>query len=327
MTYRRLLKLSSLVFACLLLNTFGVNAQKKYYNQNENENLKDLQVEEDAYHFYVIGDWGRNGHFKQTEVADIMQQAGFILEPEFIISVGDNFYPDGIASVNDPFIQSSFEEVYYGSNLFCPWYVILGNHGYRGNVQAQIDYTNVSQRWKMPSHYYDFEKTLEDDKTTAKFVFLDTNPFEDDYHRAEKYAQVKTQDTLKQKKWLEKTLKNSTADWNIVIGHHPLYTSGKRVDDEPYVRHHLEEIFEKYKVPAYFAGHEHDIQHLKPKDVYTHHFVSGAGSEVRPTGISDFTKFSKSEQGFLIVSLLPSKMLIQVVNWKGEITYKCEIPK
>ena len=106
-----------------------------------------------------------------------------------------------------------------------------------------------------------------------------------------------------------------------------MYTSGKRVDDKPYVRHHLEEIFEKYKVPAYFAGHEHDIQHLKPKDVYTHHFVSGAGSEVRPTGISDFTKFSKSEQGFLIVSLLPSKMLIQVVNWKGEITYKCEIPK
>ena len=54
---------------------------------------------------------------------------------------------------------------------------------------------------------YDFEKTLEDDRTTAKFVFLDTNPFEDDYHHAEKYAQVKTQDTLKQKKWLEQTLK------------------------------------------------------------------------------------------------------------------------
>lgn len=314
-----------ILFFILALTVCQIQAQRKYYNQNENANLNQLQVEKEAFHFYVIGDWGRNGHFKQVEVADIMQQAGFILEPEFIISVGDNFYPDGIASVNDPFIKSSFEDIYYGSNLFCPWYVILGNHGYRGNYQAQLDYSQVSQRWNMPDHYFEFEKTLEDDKTRAKFLFLDTNPFEDDYYHEEKYQQVKTQDSLKQKKWLEETLKNSTADWNIVIGHHPLYTSGKRVDDKPYVRYHLEDLFETYKVPVYFAGHEHDIQHLKPKGVYTHHFVSGAGSDVRPTGESDFTKFSKSEQGFLIVSLLPSKMLVQAVNWKGEIMYKTEI--
>ena len=204
MIYQRLLKLSNLIIACLLFSSLGVHAQSKYYNKNENKNLKELQVEEDGYHFYVIGDWGRNGHFKQAEVADIMQQAGFILEPEFIISVGDNFYPDGIASIDDPFLKSSYEDIYYGSNLFCPWYVVLGNHGYSGNVQAQIDYTHKSQRWKMPAHYYEVEKTLEDDQTKAKFIFLDTNPFEDDYYQAEKYAQVKTQDTLKQKKWLEK---------------------------------------------------------------------------------------------------------------------------
>ena len=327
MTYRRLRELGSLIAFCLLLSSIQAFAQKKYYNQNENENLKALQVEEEGLHFYVIGDWGRNGHFKQAEVAHIMQQAGFIVEPEFIISTGDNFYPDGIASVQDPFLKSSFEDVYYGSNLFCPWYVVMGNHGYRGNIQAQVDYTNISKRWNMPSLYYEVEKTLEDDKTKAKFVFLDTSPFEDDYYTEEKYKKVKKQDSLKQKKWLEKSLKNSTADWNIVIGHHPLYTSGKRVNDEPYTRNHLEPVFEEYKVPAYFAGHEHDIQHLKPEGVFTHHFISGAGSEVRPTGISDFTKFSKSEQGFLIVSLLPEKMLVQAVNWKGEVTYKVEIEK
>ncbi|SHI62213.1 Calcineurin-like phosphoesterase [Mesonia phycicola] len=327
MIYQRLLKLNSFLFIGVFLCSLNILAQKKYYNDNENSNLKELQVEEDGLHFYVIGDWGRNGHFKQAEVADIMQQAGFILEPEFIISVGDNFYPNGIASVNDPYLKSSFEDIYYGSNLFCPWYVAIGNHGYRGNVQAQIDYSKISQRWTMPDRYFKVEKTLEDDKTTAKFIFLDTNTFEDDYYESEKYAKVKEQDSSKQKKWLEKTLKNSTADWNIVIGHHPLYTSGKRVNDEPYVRNHLEKIFEKYKVPAYFAGHEHDIQHLKPKKVFTHHFISGAGSDVRPTGESDFTQFSKSEQGFLIVSLLPTKMLVQAVNWKGEITYKYEIPK
>ena len=66
MIYQRLLKLSNLIIACLLFSSLGVQAQRKYYNKNENKNLKELQVEEDGYHFYVIGDWGRNGHFKQA---------------------------------------------------------------------------------------------------------------------------------------------------------------------------------------------------------------------------------------------------------------------
>lgn len=29
------------------------------------------------------------------------------------------------------------------------WYPILGNHEYRGNTQAVIDYSKVSRRWVM----------------------------------------------------------------------------------------------------------------------------------------------------------------------------------
>lgn len=317
-----------LTIIIILLSPLFLQAQsKKYYNNNETEALNQLHIEEDGLHFYVIGDWGRNGHFKQVEVADIMQQAGFIIEPEFIISTGDNFYPDGIASVNDPYLKSNYEDIFYGSNLFCPWYVVLGNHDYRGNIQAQIDYTNISHRWKMPAPYYAIDKKLNDEVTQAKFIFLDTAPFEDDYYAEEKYAQVKEQDSLKQKVWLEETLKNSKADWNIVIGHHPFYTSGKRANEVSFIRNHLEPILEKYKVDASFTGHEHDLQHQKPEDVHTHHFVSGAGSEVRPTGKLSFTKFAQSEQGFLIVSLMSKKMIVQAVNWKGDVVYKTEINK
>lgn len=111
--------------------------------------------------------------------------------------------------------------------------------------------------------------------------------------------QVKEQDSLKQKLWLEETLKNSKADWNIVIGHHPFYTSGKRANDVSFIRNHLEPILEKYKVDASFTGNEHDLQYQKPKDKHTHHFVSGAGSDVRPANLK------KS----LTTSLLHTKMV------------------
>ncbi len=298
----------------------------EYHNKSNNRNLEKLEILENAFHFYVIGDWGRNGYFLQKNVASIMHQAAFLIEPEFIISTGDNFYPNGIASKSDPYIKSSFEDVYSGYNLFCPWYVVLGNHGYRGNPQAQVEYTKVSQRWNMPERYFKLDKKYGKGDASIRFLFLDTNPFEDFYYLDEKYQKnIQSQDSLAQKKWIEKNLKESTATWNIVIGHHPLYTSGKRKDRPNNVKKHLEYLFEKYRVNAYFAGHEHDLQYQKPQNVKTHHFVSGAGSQVRPTSYANYTKFAKSIQGFMIVSLTEKEMFVQIVDWKGRIIYKTSI--
>jgi hypothetical protein len=46
--------------------------------------------------------------------------------------------------------------VYNQSALQIPWCVILGNHDYHRNPQAQIDYGNhhVDGRWNMPDHEY-----------------------------------------------------------------------------------------------------------------------------------------------------------------------------
>lgn len=316
-----------LICVLFIENLYSQNINKNYVNDNETESLNKLKQENEGLHFFVIGDWGKNGYFHQKDVADMMHQTGFVLEPEFIISTGDNFYPDGVASVEDPYFASSFEDIYEGFNLFCPWYITLGNHEYLGNSQAIIDYSKISQRWKMPDRYYYKDIELEDGMSKARFIFLDTSPFEDSYYKREKYKNVRYQDSLKQKKWFEKTLQSSNADWNIVIGHHPFYSSGKRKDDYPYVKKHLEPLLEKYKVDAYFSGHEHDLQHQKPKYISTHHFVSGAGAETRPTGKLAYTKFSSSESGFMVVSLFKQKMLVQVVNWKGEVVYQTEIKK
>ena len=58
---------------------------------------------EDAYHFYTFGDWGRNGKYGQKELADMMNKAAMKVEPEFIVSTGDNFYHNGVASIHDPY--------------------------------------------------------------------------------------------------------------------------------------------------------------------------------------------------------------------------------
>ena len=40
-----------------------------------------------------VGDWGRRGQYNQSHVAAMMGLKASLLEPDFVISVGDNFYP------------------------------------------------------------------------------------------------------------------------------------------------------------------------------------------------------------------------------------------
>jgi len=324
------MKKSLFSFFAFLVFASSVFAQKTQ-EEYERTHIKGLKNPDETFNFLVVGDWGRNGNYNQQQVADRMDETAHHLDIEFIVSVGDNFYTNGVASVDDPLWRTSFENIYKGANLFIDWYAVLGNHDYRGNPQAQIDYSKRSRRWNMPARYYSFEKTI-NEKSGEKMlvVFLDTSPFERKYYTDETYMPTEAvkQDTLKQKQWLEKTLAQSNARWKVVVGHHPLYTTGKRIDEVPYVRYSLEPILEKHKVDAYFAGHEHDLQHQKPQNVFTNHFLSGAGSEVRNVKKpKDYTLFAKSEHGFMAISVSTEEFLVQVISDEGEVIYKTTLKK
>src|SRR5882672_10644893 len=107
-----------------------------------------------ALSFYVVGDWGRDGKRGQLEVSEAMNKTTHLITPKFIISTGDNFYPDGVKTVDDKQWQTSFEKVYTADGLQCPWYVVLGNHDYHSNPQAEVEYSKTNKRWQMPSRYY-----------------------------------------------------------------------------------------------------------------------------------------------------------------------------
>lgn len=61
------------------------------------------------------------------------------------------------------------------------WFPVLGNHEYRGNTQAVLDYTNISRRWTMPARYY--TKAFEDKGATIRIVWIDTAPMMDKYRK------------------------------------------------------------------------------------------------------------------------------------------------
>ena len=262
-------------------------------------------------------------------VAKQLARAVTGINASFIISTGDNIYPDGVASGQDPLWQASFENIFYQYPLARSWYAVLSNHDYHGNPQAQVDYSRVSQRWKMPARYYSFKKKISP-ATEALFVFLDTNPLDPASYTAPYAPELIQQDSLAQKRWLEEVLADPSprVRWKIVIGHHPLYTAGNRALNKPILRAALESVLEKHKVDMYLSGHEHHLQYYHPPGKYTHHFISGAGSEanesLQPRGPSDF--FAPI-QGFMTFSVSNEAVLMQAINRKGKVLKKIAIRK
>lgn len=329
---------TQLIFTAIIFFTSHIplSAQNKHFESENgsgyNRNyLENISVSDSAINFLVIGDWGRRGKYYQKEVAQQMANASANTNASFIITTGDNFYPSGVKSVDDPLWNKSFENVYHSFALQKTWYATLGNHDYRTNPQAEVEYTQKSTRWNMPARYYSKKITIDND-TTQKilFVFIDTNPLIDKYYSKPIYSkQVKTQDTVAQRKWLERTLadKDPNIRWRIVAGHHPMYTSGKRIKSEETLqfRKKLENVFERYKVDAYICGHEHQLEYIKPNK-RTHHFISGAGSEVRRVkGNLRESEFKASEYGFMIFSVLPTYIKVFVVSWEGKILFEQKI--
>jgi len=258
-----------------------------------------LFAQQDALHFFAIGDWGREGKHLQKETADSMGKYGDENPVKFVVTTGDNFYETGIKTVDDPLVKITFEDIYTSNSLQVPWYATLGNHDYGDNAQAQIDLTKVNKRWKMPSRYYSIVEELSDG-TKNLFLFIDTNPFITKYQKfnvketelsQKSVDDLNTQSWKTQLKWIESSLKNSDADWKIVVGHHPVYSGGKHGGAKE-LYSNFKPLFEKYGVQMYICGHDHDIQYSKENNV--NYFISGTGSELRDTKKIEKSIFSFS---------------------------------
>jgi 3',5'-cyclic AMP phosphodiesterase CpdA len=293
--------------------------------------IKGIKKLDSSLNFVVIGDWGRNGENYQKEVATAMGRAAKDVGAQFIISTGDNFYPYGVKSTADYHWISSFETIYRAQSLHVKWYPVLGNHDYASNPDAEVEYSKISSRWDMPARYYSKKYFINGDTAQGVlFVFIDTDPFEKKMQGVKtdsiKYTVSATKD---QQQWLDKVLSDKTVKWKIVVGHHPVYTGGWRINspDTKKMRDFLEPMFQKYGVNLYISGHEHHLEYTKP-DGITHYIISGSGSEARKTTVYPGSgKFGASEQGFATFSISGNRALLQFINYDGKIIYNTVINK
>lgn len=282
--------------------------------------------EEEPLQFIVIGDWGMQGSRQQHQVAAQMERLAAREAIDFIISTGDNFYPSGVKSSVDPLWKTTFEDVYSGPYLKqIPWYIVLGNHDYLGEIHAQIEYGREHDNWILESNYYEKKFSLAKN-SVAQFLLLDSSVFIKAYHaRPDLYRHIGSQDPASQIKWLREKLDETDAVWRITVGHHPLYSSGSHGGSKE-LQTALAELFDKHHVDVYFAGHDHHLEHIK-RIGPTHYFISGGGgARIRQVGTGEHTLFSASSLGFAHVVLDKHCMRVRFINETGKELYRTAIP-
>ncbi len=284
-------------------------------------------AEEPTLRFLVLGDWGRDGGWHQQDVADAMALNARDFGADFTISTGDNFYSNGVPDVDHPQWRTSFEEIYHHPSLQHPWYIALGNHDYRGSVQAQIDYSELSDRWVMLDRYFAFRHDV-GDAAVAEFFVLDTNPMiEDGWEDLFASEEMAGNDVETQLAWLDSALAASEAAWKIVIGHHAIYSSGKRHGGYKVLQETVQPILERHGVQAYFNGHDHNLQHHAPASSTLQYFTSGAGSELQGVGWNESTRFAVSTQGFMMVHLSEDEMRVELLDDRGQLLYTARVDR
>jgi len=318
------MKNKTTIFSLFFLLIIGASCTTKTENKTkvsvaDTANIPLLNHQK-SLNFFIISDWGWNGYLHQQEVADQMAIVADSLDPKFIVSCGDNFQIQGVASVQDPLWLTSFENVYKQPSLQVDWYPVLGNHDYKGNTQAEIDYSKISRRWRLESHYYSFVRKI-NDSISARLIFLDTPPLVDEYYEKPGYPDVFKQDSAKQMKWLKDVLATSKEQWKLVFGHHPVYSASHKHGNTPELIRRLKPLFEKYHVQFYVCGHDHDMQHLREKEGAVDYIVPGVGGEPRPANSDERSVFSKSLPGFSMISLFADSLQFYFIDSKGKPVY------
>jgi tartrate-resistant acid phosphatase type 5 len=229
----------------------------------------------------VLGDVGKPTNILRTTAAALLSKMG--TRADAAVLLGDNFYPTGIhkdLGVKDPQFKEIFEDIVaQGLPSNVPFHVVLGNHDWLGDPEAQIQYSKVNPRWIMPSNYY--MRRFIGVGFTACAWFLDTFPVDG----RDKENKCPTSEA--QLRWFTQSLEENrgNCDWKVAFGHHPLFDAGEYHDNERMITA-FEASFQKYGVNLYVSGHDHKTMVLRnkaePAHTGIHYIVTGYTAQSRP---------------------------------------------
>ncbi len=211
--------------------------------------------EEVAYQrFIAFGDSG-SGNSNQFKVAEQMvnthDKTGFTQA----LMLGDNIYEVGdVKDLGEARFTKPYKPLLDRGVRFI---TALGNHDVLfGHGDDQVEFFN------MPGRYYTVKSG------NIKFFVIDSNTMSK---------------SIKEQQWLKNALEESDARWKIVMGHHPLYTSGAHASEGTVnnLRKVLEPILIENRVPLYLAGHDHGYERFAPIQGVQYIVSGGAGAWLR----------------------------------------------
>lgn len=243
--------------------------------------------------FIAFGDFGM-GNETQKKVAQAMESHCDLEGCDFAVLLGDNIYPDGVDSPDDPQWKKKFEEPYQG--LAFNFYPSLGNHDYRGSIEAQIEYSKRNKQWKLPRRFYAFSKCHID------FFVIDTEDFDSE-----------------QSDWLLEKILKSRASWKVVYGHRPIFSHGGHGNNQTLKKELLPLLIDQ--TDFYLAGHDHHLEYIS-KGYRPDFIVSGSAAESRPVKKGKSNLFAESITGFTYFKVTQAKSSIQFVSENGKVVFK-----
>jgi acid phosphatase len=260
----------------------------------------------------ALGDVGSGGP-AQREVAAQMGRTYRAWGADFVLLLGDNFYPAGVNGVDDPMWRSHFESVYDPVHLPLPFYAVPGNHDHKGSPEAQIAYSRQSARWRMPDYHYVFRREGQGRRVDffAVDLMIIEKPFGD-------YP-----DGLA---WLESALASSDADHKIVFGHFAIWASPGRYGDNAELAERFAPILQRHGVDLYLAGHEHHLEIQAPRGGLVQ-AISGAGSQNRDVAPGPMSRFASGRLGFLWFSVGRDGLLVRAVSRDGLVLFEGPLPE
>ena len=266
-------------------------------------------------------DLDRGGCYDQKVIANLMGEMAGKIKPECIISTGDTHHGNGVKSVTDDDWQEHLTEMYNHRNLAkLDWWAVAGNHEYRGNSQALIDYSKVNPHWRMPSKYY--TTVFKKGGATIRFVMLDTTPLIERYRMDKRYPDAALQDHEAQLEWLDKVLSEATEDWVIVAGHHPVYADTKKNKSErENMKSAINGILRKHKVAMYICGHIHSFQHIRRKGYNIDYLVNSSASWARDVKRTKDMKYCSDEAGFSVITASDKRLSVHFIDKNGNILH------
>jgi hypothetical protein len=130
--------------------------------------------------------------------------------------------------------------------------------------------------------------------------------------------------------WLNESLAASTATWKIVIGHHPIVSSGAHGSNKG-MEKHLLPVLQAHNVAAYLAGHDHHYERLhlpaQPNQQPPHTLLAwvagGGGAYLRPLGkLSPYTQKAISQHHVLALWATPTQLQVEAVD-KHNTVFDC----